>query len=101
MTDIDIERLRKWATRRGEVVSHYGGCEETHTQCAVLALIERLEKAEAQRDRLAGLLRDANTISHHRGDKYGLCDAVNNDGCLYQSQEMADALDEAHGREGK
>lgn len=47
MTEIDIERLRKSAVERGCYDTHWDGCIYEHRGCAVLALIERLERADA------------------------------------------------------
>ena len=54
MTDIDIQRLRQAAEEKKSWsrAPCADGCIYEHMYCAVLALIERLEKAEAQRDRL-------------------------------------------------
>jgi len=37
-------------------------------------------------------LRDANAVAIRRGDKFGLCDAIDNHGQAYQSQWLADLL---------
>ena len=43
---------------------------------------QRAEKAEA-------LLRECDAVARKRGDKYGLCDAIDNDGQPYQSAHLA------------
>ncbi len=47
------------------------------------------------RDVLYRLLLDANETALRRGDKYGLCDAIDNDGNPYPSQFLADVIDKA------
>ncbi len=43
-------------------------------------------------DLLYRLLLDANEVALRRGDKYGLCDAIDNDGNPYPSATMAEIV---------
>ena len=42
------------------------------------------------------LLRECDAVARKRGDKYGLCDAIDNDGQPYQSQHLAAHLGADH-----
>jgi hypothetical protein len=49
----------------------------------------------ANKDLLYRLLLDAHETALRRGDKYGLCDAIDNDGKAYPSAAMAEVIGEA------
>lgn len=49
---VDIERLRKTLKNIARHSTHLGDCTNDHLECAVLAVIERLEAVERERDGL-------------------------------------------------
>jgi hypothetical protein len=54
-----------------------------------MATKAKLEKAPSENEfmlhQIARLIDDANQVALDRGDKYGLCDAIDNSGQPYQS----------------
>ena len=49
----------------------------------------RAELAESRLATANALLRECDEVARKRGDKYGLCDAIDNDGQPYQSAHLA------------
>lgn len=92
MTDMDIERLREWAIWREKSACHHKCGETGHCGCAVLALIERLEKVEAQRDRLAALPESAYREGWNSGYTKGMADGHPlNHGASFSGEDWPDS----------
>jgi len=70
---------------------------EALTQRLVDALLpsEIVHHLNGRNEALTQLLVDANEIAIVRGDQYGLCDSIDNGGHMYQSQCLADLLNES------
>jgi hypothetical protein len=58
---------------------------------AVLSAIDS-ERKEAVIEQYQAALRSVNAVAIERGDKYGACDQIDNDGKHYQSQWLTDLL---------
>jgi len=55
----------------------------------------------AERDALARALLECDAVARARGDKYGLCDCIDNGGSPYPSQWLADLLAQAKDAEAR
>lgn len=62
---------------------------------------ENLRALLAKLERLRTALHDCDVIARARGDKYGLCDQIDNSGSPYQSQWLADLMRPADAERSK
>lgn len=109
----EIERLREWNRQMVEKAASGGtldGYRELGAKLAnaeaeierLRATVDRLQQQWAEnapavrykteRDALRTALRDCDAVARARGDKYGLCDQIDNGGSPYPSQWLADLL---------
>lgn len=95
MTDIDIERIRKAAMTTGPFFGHTDECLYEHMECAVLALIERLEKAEKDAltwQDLAIKWRAMHGQTEYQRNKYGVALVMIEKGCADPAEFAGDIL---------
>lgn len=64
-------------------------------------LLAEIERLRAERDALRTALHDCDVVARQRGDKYGLCDQIDNGGSPYPSQWLADLLAQAKDAEAR
>jgi hypothetical protein len=81
--------MQELAAKYEALVEKYAALSDKY--CAALA-----SRAEPVKDgqiaQLQAALRSVNAVAIERGDKYGACDQIDNDGAPYQSQWLADLL---------
>lgn len=89
LSDGPIE-LTDTATIRAHLVELEA--EIARLQSSLATHVDRVCELQSRLAAENALLRECDAVARKRGDKYGLCDAIDNTGQPYQSQSLADYL---------
>lgn len=83
------DEAREWNRQMVEKAAS-GGALDGYRELAA-----RAAAAENERDAMARALLECDAVARARGDKYGLCDSIDNSSSPYPSQWLADLLAKA------
>jgi hypothetical protein len=91
LAHIELGGDGEWTCKMGAAADYPPDSGDLHDDVPALA-----SEVRARAEISEALLRECNAVALKRGDKYGLCDAIDNDGQPYQSAHLAAHLGAKH-----